>query len=142
MPDKKENLSPQDQEAQSAFKNSVDEQKSLTTSIDPSKKSDPQKEPLGAQAEKPATATTPLAQEGANRAIEGARSNLFGDTTSARGSETVRDTPNVDGLHGRDGGFSNGSPNNPAPDEATEKPEVAEAQRQEQQEENEDNTSR
>jgi hypothetical protein len=119
MADKQEKMSPEDQEAKKVFDTQVAEAQKLTTSVDPEKKSDPQKEPLGANAEKPAVATSALAQEGANRLIEGARNGLFGDTTSARGAETIRDTPNVEGLHGRDGGFrgaaGGGGPNNPAP---------------------------
>lgn len=72
--------------------------------------------PLTAKDKEAPTAKSPREQEGANMHLEQTRGNVFGDTT-ASGSGLPGNNPNnnIPGLHGRDGGFSDGSPNNPAP---------------------------
>lgn len=55
--------------------------------------------------------STAQEQAGADQHLEQMRSNTFGDNTSSSGGA------NSPGLHGRDGGVSQGTSNNPAPSE-------------------------
>lgn len=79
---------------------------------------DKKKEGIDREADMPDEDVAPTAQEqaGANLHLEQTRGTVFGDNTSA-GSGLAGDNNNnnVPGLHGRDGGFSEGTPNNPAP---------------------------
>lgn len=81
-------------------------------------KGDVNERPLTPKDTEAPAAASPKQQEGANRFAEDSRGRIWGDTTgSGSGIPGRTENNNIDGLHGRDGGFSEGSPNNPAPNE-------------------------